>query len=511
MIIRRDVFSTLSISQNDSPDPAPNRRPRLAPSWGLLALLACLVASPAAAQDLVLAFGDSITHGLGDSGVSCTRGSGGYPPRLRNSLNQQGRSVQTRTFGVCGERTGAGLSRLNNVLSNNAEGDVVLIMEGTNDLSDNNTSVESVRFNLNAMVDKVKDAGMVPVLSSVIPRAPEGGSNGRTGFLASLLRQDAIDRDVVFADPYEALINVSNLFGNFYFDAFHPNSSGYGLLANAFVQPTQLALDRVSPPGPCVAGAETLCLQQGRFRVEVEFVADGNPGVGQAVPLTSDTGFFWFFNKENLELVVKVLDGRDINGNFWVFYGGLSDVEYTLTVTDSETGGRKIYQNPNGTQASVGDTAAFPSASGSVTAGAGGAEAAAVWRGGVARLPAAALSSLAKMDCETDDKTFCAQQGRFSVTANWTDFEGATGAGTAVSLTDETGYFWFFNEENIELVVKVLDGTSINGSYWVFYGALTNVAYDIAVTDTTDATVKHYVNPIDVFGSGSDLEAFTDP
>ncbi len=63
----------------------------------------------------------------------------------------------------------------------------------------------------------------------------------------------------------------------------------------------------------------------------------------------------------NVELVVKVLDGRPINGYFWVFYGALSNVAFTVTVTDTETGERKVYQNPLGTFASVGDTQAFGS------------------------------------------------------------------------------------------------------------------------------------------------------
>jgi hypothetical protein len=78
-----------------------------------------------------------------------------------------------------------------------------------------------------------------------------------------------------------------------------------------------------------------------------------------AVPLTNDTGYFWFFSPNNVELVVKVVDGRAFNGSYWVFYGALSDVEYTVTVTDTETGAVKRYTNPPGNLSSVGDTAAF--------------------------------------------------------------------------------------------------------------------------------------------------------
>ena len=41
------------------------------------------------------------------------------------------------------------------------------------------------------------------------------------------------------------------------------------------------------------------------------------------------------------------------------FYGELSNVEYTITVTDSQTGIVKTYFNPSGTLGNVADTAAF--------------------------------------------------------------------------------------------------------------------------------------------------------
>ena len=77
------------------------------------------------------------------------------------------------------------------------------------------------------------------------------------------------------------------------------------------------------------------------------------------MPLTGDTGYFWFFDEANVELVVKVLDGTAINGHYWVFYGALSDVQYTITVTDTLSGASRTYDNPQGTLASVADTAAF--------------------------------------------------------------------------------------------------------------------------------------------------------
>ena len=110
----------------------------------------------------------------------------------------------------------------------------------------------------------------------------------------------------------------------------------------------------------CSAGDTTLCLNHERFQIEVSWVGhDSFIGVGQAVPLSSDTGYFWFFSDSNVELVVKVLDGRWLNDHFWVFYGALSDVEYTITVTDTETEAVKEYVNQAGVFASEGDIYAF--------------------------------------------------------------------------------------------------------------------------------------------------------
>lgn len=55
-------------------------------------------------------------------------------------------------------------------------------------------------------------------------------------------------------------------------------------------------------------------------------------GQGRAVPLTDDSGGFWFFEEENLEATVKVIDGRGLNGHFWVFVASMTDVGFTLGV-----------------------------------------------------------------------------------------------------------------------------------------------------------------------------------
>ncbi len=111
----------------------------------------------------------------------------------------------------------------------------------------------------------------------------------------------------------------------------------------------------------CAADPTTLCLSGHRFSVRATWRApsQGKSGVGTAVSLGADTGYFWFFDDTNVELVVKVLDARAVNGHTWVFYGALSDVEYHITVTDTDTGVARTYDNTSGNLGSFADTAAF--------------------------------------------------------------------------------------------------------------------------------------------------------
>lgn len=100
----------------------------------------------------------------------------------------------------------------------------------------------------------------------------------------------------------------------------------------------------------CVPSATAMCLNNGRFRIEAAFQTPaGQAGQAQAVKLTDDSGYLWFFSSTNIELIVKVLDACTVNDRFWVFAGGLTNVQVLLIVTDTETGIQKRYTNPQGT------------------------------------------------------------------------------------------------------------------------------------------------------------------
>ena len=128
-----------------------------------------------------------------------------------------------------------------------------------------------------------------------------------------------------------------------------------------------LTLDGAEPgggggPSTCTPDATTLCLQGGRFKLQInwrDFVDDTGQGTDVGFG-SADSGLFWFFAADNWEMLVKVIDGCGFNDNFWVFSAATTNVEYTLTVTDTQTGQHKQYFNPLGISApAVTDTSAF--------------------------------------------------------------------------------------------------------------------------------------------------------
>ena len=134
------------------------------------------------------------------------------------------------------------------------------------------------------------------------------------------------------------------------------NASGYSAYSNV-----ASAATFGGPTGPCVIDSTTLCLSAGRFQVRGTY-RTSQPASGQAhvEALTPDTGYLWFFNSNNVEAVVKVINACGFNDRFWVFAGGLTDVEVIVTVTDTQTGAVKTYTNLLGTKfAPIQDTNAF--------------------------------------------------------------------------------------------------------------------------------------------------------
>lgn len=115
------------------------------------------------------------------------------------------------------------------------------------------------------------------------------------------------------------------------------------------------------PTGDCVGSDTVLCLQNNRFQVEVERVGAQGSGPARVVNVGgADSGILWFFSADNWEMLIKVLDGCAINNHYWVFAASATAVEWTITVTDTETDAVMQYFNPPGVASpAITDTAAF--------------------------------------------------------------------------------------------------------------------------------------------------------
>jgi plastocyanin len=143
--------------------------------------------------------------------------------------------------------------------------------------------------------------------------------------------------------------------------AFHiaaSNASGVSAYSNEATASTD------ATPTPCVAGAQTLCLgDTGRFQVQTSFVSASQNGMGTAVPLTGnpDSGLFYFFDASNIEMLIKVLNACAPPFNhYWVFFAATTNVQFTVTVIDTQTGAVQTYFNPlNQAAVPEQDTSAF--------------------------------------------------------------------------------------------------------------------------------------------------------
>jgi plastocyanin len=133
---------------------------------------------------------------------------------------------------------------------------------------------------------------------------------------------------------------------------FSPYSNEAGAATNATV-------------APCAPSDTVLCLNNSRFAAHVHWRTSTASGEGTTVPLASapDSGLFYFFSPTNIEMLIKVLNGCPLTAPppaYWVFFAATTNVELTLTVTDTQTGKVKVYFNPLNTSAPpVQDVSAF--------------------------------------------------------------------------------------------------------------------------------------------------------
>lgn len=189
----------------------------LASLASLASLVACSEApryDPVPRGAVVLAFGDSITHGTG-----AARGED-YPSRLA-ALS----GWQLVNAGIPGDTALAATERIADELAG-ARPALAIIELGGNDFLRRRSAAE-VKEDLRAIIGEVRAAGAIPVLVSVPHFSVIGAVTGRLDdaplYAALADEEQVLLIDDVFADVLsdEALRA----------DTIHPNAAGYGVMA----------------------------------------------------------------------------------------------------------------------------------------------------------------------------------------------------------------------------------------------------------------------------------------
>jgi len=112
--------------------------------------------------------------------------------------------------------------------------------------------------------------------------------------------------------------------------------------------------------------------------------------------------------------------------------------------------------------------------------------------------------------CVPDAATLCLGGGRFTVRATLWRIGVESFATRARSFegSDRAGWFWSFAPDNPEVVVKVLDGTPVNGRWWVFVSSLTGFTVELTVRDAVSGWTAVYQTAEGSAAGVIDLDAF---
>lgn len=100
--------------------------------------------------------------------------------------------------------------------------------------------------------------------------------------------------------------------------------------------------------------------------------------------------------------------------------------------------------------------------------------------------------------CAPSATKACLLGGRFEISVNWEDYQHVhRDALVASAGTAESALFYFRQPANWEFLIKIIDGCSLNGKYWVYFAAATDVGYVVTVRDTqSTASPRQYFNTL---------------
>ena len=169
------------------------------------------------ARPRIVAFGDSLTAGLG------VQADESYPAQLQRRLDALGYAYRVINAGVSGDTTAGGLRRVSWILNNKP--DVVILELGAND-GLRGLSVEQTTHNLREIIQRLREAGVTIVLAGMKlpPNYGHDYSAGFEGIYLSLAKEYHLSLIPFFLEGVggSPLLNQA--------DGIHPTQKGYELV-----------------------------------------------------------------------------------------------------------------------------------------------------------------------------------------------------------------------------------------------------------------------------------------
>lgn len=201
----------------------------------LIGLVFHLQRSEAAEPVRILAFGDSLTAGLG------LAESETLSVQLQNALTKMGRPATVINGGVSGDTTADGLARIDWALADKPR--IMILALGANDML-RGLDPSTTRANLEGIIDKAQAAGVETVLAGMLA-APNLGTEYKTAFDA-IYPGLAKAHSLIFM-PF-LLQDVAQNSDLNQADGLHPNGKGVAAIVHNLLPYVTQAMDKAGAP-----------------------------------------------------------------------------------------------------------------------------------------------------------------------------------------------------------------------------------------------------------------------
>jgi acyl-CoA thioesterase-1 len=187
--------------------------------------------SLSAERPTIVAFGDSLTAGLG------VPPDQSYPVRLQRKLDAAGYAYRVVNAGVSGETTAGGARRVSWVLKNKPA--IVILELGGND-GLRGLSLQETKANLERIIQQLQQASVTVVLAGMKlpPNYGQDYTDGFESLYQALAKQYRLTLIPFFLDGVagSSLLNQA--------DGIHPTGEGYRIIVEKILPTLEPLLDR---------------------------------------------------------------------------------------------------------------------------------------------------------------------------------------------------------------------------------------------------------------------------